>query len=147
MLDISSLRTNKPSMDQKLNALYDSAFRQAAYNAYYNTHDKSTPLIDFGTDDPDLIEQANAKIAKNKSDYNDELIIDSNKFADEFVNQLKSAKLLETISDEIDRHIKSMMLTITHTLTPVNSPLTTAAGPVTGVLSLSSLTGTQITIE
>lgn len=141
------LSANKPLMDQKFNALYDSAFRQAAYNAYYNTHDKMTPLVDFGTDDPALIEQANAKIAKNKSDFNDELIIDSNKFADEFVNQLKSAKLLETISDEIDKHIKSIMLTITHTLTPVNSPLATAAGPVTGVLLLSNSAGTQITIE
>ena len=85
MLNSKSLSTNKPSMDEKLCALYDSAFRQAAYNAYYNTHDKPIPAIDFGTDDPDLIAQANARIATNKSDFNDELIIDSNKFADEFV--------------------------------------------------------------
>jgi hypothetical protein len=139
MLDLKSLSTNKPLMDQKLYALYDSAFRQAAYNAYYNTHDKLIPSIDFGTDDPDLIEQANARIAKNKSDFNDELIIDSNKFADEFVNQLKSAKLLETISDEIDGHIKAMKLLITM-LPQGIATLISPMGPCSGSMIISDET-------
>ena len=140
------LSTNKPLMDQKLNALYENAFRKAAYNAYYNTNNKPTPAIEFDPDDdPEAVAQAKASVAEGELKRKNELKDDSNKFADEFVNQLKSAKLLETISDEIDGHIKSMMLTINiPTLLPtIISPV----GPCTGALTISEVTGAQINIS
>lgn len=133
------LSANKPLMDQKFNALYDSAFRQAAYNAYYNTHDKPTPVVDFNTDDPDLIKQANDRINTNKKDFEKDLKKDANKFADEFVNQLKSAKLLETLSDEIDSHIKAMKLVITM-LPQGIATLVSPMGPCTGSMIISDET-------
>jgi hypothetical protein len=140
------LSTNKLLMDQKLTALYDSAFRQAAYNAYYNTNNKPTGSIEFDADDdPNIIAQTKAKLSEGEIKREKDLKTDSNKFADEFVKQLKSAKLLETLSDEIDGHIKSMMLTINipALLPTIISPM----GPCTGTLTISEATGAQITIN
>lgn len=134
------LSVNKPLMDQKFNALYDSAFRQAAYNAYYNTNNKSTPSISFDpNDDPDIISQTNAKIRESELKREEDLKKDANKFADEFVNQLKSAKLLETISDEIDGHIKAMKLVIAM-LPQGIATLVSPMGPCTGSMIISDET-------
>lgn len=134
------LSVNKTFMDQKLSALYDNAFKKAAYEAY---------LKASGHDDVDSeIASMELQNKPNPNEIKDKMKSCANAFADEFVKQLKNAKLLETISDEIDGHVKSLDFMI---LEPSPNPTTgttlaNAGGPVAGTISINTTTGSTLTI-
>lgn len=129
------LSTNKPLMDQKFNALYDSAFRQAAYNAHYAVSESIHAKQEISLKEQhgeNFVKIYGESLDKDEKSWTEA----ANAFADEFVNQLKSAKLLETISDEIDGHIKSMKLVITM-LPQGIATLISPVGPCSGSMIIS----------
>jgi hypothetical protein len=124
-------------MDQNLKALYNT-FKDAAYEAYYEANKPTKPAPDPDDTTGNLQKQSN-------SAYNDleKKVKDSaNIFADEFVKKLKNGKVLETISDEIDGHVKAikLMISVPTLLPTIISPM----GPCTGALTISQETGAQI---
>jgi hypothetical protein len=134
------LSTNKKSMDSNLKDLYDS-FETAAYNAYYEANKPEMPDIDSDEDKlGSLSKQANDAVNEIDSKVKDKATI----FADEFVKQLKSDKLLETISDEIDGHVKAIKDGLTITMQPqgIATIIAPPSGPCTGSMVISTATAT-----
>lgn len=125
------LSTNKPLMDQKLIALYDNAFKNAAYEAYLKAE---------GYDDVDAnIAKMELQNKPNPSDIKDEMKRCAKLFSDEFVKQLKNAKLLETISDEIDGHVKAITDGLIITMLPQGiATVVSPVGPCTGSMIIQS---------
>lgn len=128
------LSTNKPLMDQNFKALYN-VFKDAAYEAYYEANKPIKPAPD-PTD-------TSGNLKKNSDNAYNELekkVKESAEtFSSTFVKKLKNKKLLESISDEIDTHVKSLTLMITAqptALATIISPM----GPCTGSLILSDAT-------
>ena len=129
------LSTNKPSMDNKLKKLYD-VFEDAAYEAFLKSE---------GYDDvDDQIDGMELQNKPNKSEIKKKMEDSAKTFSDEFVKQLKDGKVLETISDEIDKHVKSikLMISVPTLLPTIVSPV----GPCTGALTISEETGAQINL-
>lgn len=136
------LSTNKPLMKNSLNSLLNassgSPVYDAAYNAYYEAN-KCEMNSMSPDDDPSGI--AN----KAASETNEKLKDHAKDFATEFCKNLKNGGFMDTIADEIDKHVKSMMLTIS---IPVLLPtIVSPMGPCTGSLMISETTGAQITIS
>lgn len=135
------LSTNIILMKQNLNELLkiNGPFYKAAYDAFYNTNNKeisSDSQIDSDFDS--IIKEAEIKRLKLLKD-------DSEKFAKEFCEGLKNGGFMNSLADEIDKHIKSALITIN---VPVLPPtLATASGPVTGSLIISEATGAKIDIN
>lgn len=136
------LSTNLPIMKFNLNKLLSPSqgnpVYDAAYNAYYESNKCS--INNFSVeDDPTGISNnaANDTNSKIKSRAQD--------FAKEFCNNLKMSGFMDSIANEIDAHIKSMMLSIN---VPVLPPtLISPTGPITGSLMISEMAGAQITIS
>lgn len=129
------LSTNKPSMDNKLKKLYN-VFEDAAYEAFLKSE---------GYDDVDSqIDGLELQNKPNKSEIKKKMEDTAKTFSDEFVKQLKDGKVLETISDEIDKHVKSikLMISVPTLLPTIISPM----GPCTGALTISEETGAQINL-
>lgn len=133
------LATNKLSMDQRLKSLYD-IFEDAAYKAYYNQLKSKFDNSKADIQDAEL----SSIIASETVKLENEMKNDAAQFANDFCNALKKGKLLETISDEIDGHVKSikLMINIPALLPTIVSPM----GPCTGALNISEETGAQIQI-
>lgn len=136
------LSTNLPLMKANLNALLTASkgnpVYDAAYNAYYESN-KCTNNIFSPEEDPNGISNTAVK------NTNENLKKLAENFATEFCNNLKSGGFMDSIADEIDGHIKSMMLSIN---VPVIPPtLISPVGPVTGSLMISEMAGAQITIS
>lgn len=129
------LSTNKPTMDKNLKALYDVLY-DAAYEGYLKAEGYDD--VDSNIDDLEIQNKPDKSEIKGKMEDTAEL------FADEFVKQLKDGSFLETISDEIDTHVKAIKLMISvPTLMPtIISPM----GPCTGALTISEETGAQINL-
>ena len=114
-------------MDSKGNPVYD-----AAYNAFYEANKGELNSVS-ADDDPNglvnnAINEANKRLEKL-----------SEIFAKEFCNNLKDGKIMESIADEIDKHIKSMELMITmlpQGIATVISPV----GPCSGSMVISKAT-------
>lgn len=138
------LSVNLPLLKQKLNQLIavppikESVMYKAAYNAYYNV---TKTEMNGNNDDPDLA----PTLAQAKTDCEKKQKEDAEKFAKEFCNSLKDGGFMDTIADEINSHIKSAQIDITvpALLPTIISPV----GPCTGSLSISTMTGAQITIS
>lgn len=137
------LTTNIIVLKQNLNKLLDTppiaegVFYKAAYDAYYNLINVD---IDATNDDSDLAPiVAEGKIAceQKKKD-------DAKQFATDFCNGLKEGGFMDTIADEVDKHIKSAQIDI---VVPVLPPtIVSPTGPCTGSLTISKSTGAQISI-
>ena len=127
------LSQNKPLMDQKLIALYDKAL--------YNAADKAQ-LKQAGYDD--IVKNINAMDIDNsiKPDANTikkDIENTAKKFADEFVKQLKDANFLETISNEIDGHVKAVANGLIITMLPQGlATIISPMGPCTGSMIIQN---------
>ena len=147
------LSTNLPLMKANLNVLLTASkgnpVYDAAYNAYYKAGEKSFEDQQKNINTINTNNQAyNTNIdysSANNKEIDETLKKYSDVFATEFCNNLKSGGFLDSIADEIDSHIKSMMLSIN---VPVIPPtLISPVGPVTGSLMISEMAGSQITIS
>lgn len=127
------LSVNKPLMDQKLSALYDNALKKAAYEAFkkaskYDEVDKEAGGINAAEE-----YMPDTSLIKSRIDES------ANDFADEFVKQLKNAKFLETISDEIDGHVKAIADGLIITMLPQGlATIVSPMGPCTGSMIIQS---------
>lgn len=133
------LSVNKPLMDQKLNALYN-VLENAAYKAYYNQLKSK-----FDNSKTDIQDSEISKIVASENiKLENEMKNDAAQFANDFCNALKQGKFIETISDEIDGHVKAikLMINVPALLPTIISPM----GPCTGALSITEETGAQIQI-
>lgn len=133
------LATNLPLMKQKFSLMLQEmtgVMYKAAYDAYYESVKPEMPTP--GDDNPEVVQSSYNSANKAAKDC-------AEKFAKTFVKSLKDGGFMDSIADEIDGHVKSMMLTISiPTLLPtIISPM----GPCTGALTISQATGAQITIS
>lgn len=127
------LSTNKPSMDKNLKALYD-VFEDAAYEAFLKSE---------GYDDIDgQIDDLELQNKPNKSEIKKKMEDTAKTFSDEFIKQLKDGKVLETISDEIDSHVKAIADGLMITMMPqgIATIIAPPSGPCTGSMVISSST-------
>ena len=132
------LSVHKPIMDAAFakltvpgNALtpdIGGAIYKAAYHAYYDVGEKRINDCD-AIEDPDLAADAIARKQEALMDLKN----DSHMFATAFNDAMKEC--LKEISNQIDDHIKSMMLTIN--IPAVLPTLVSPVGPVTGALTIS----------
>ena len=137
------LAANLPILKQNLNKLITankgSAFYNAAYEAYYSLFKNVASSIDSGSD-PDL----KPIIEAQKLECDRKAKADAELFAKSFCEALKKASVMDIIADEINTHIKSAQIDITAPILPtVTSPM----GPCTGSLTISPMTGANITIS
>ena len=148
------LAASKTAMDTKFNLLTKKgtaqvpdaggAIYKAAYHAYY---DKIAEFIGDDPTDPDILstlsQQGKLKVNNIKNLQND-----AHEFASLFADAMKEC--LDEVSNQIDSHIKSMIINIT---TPVPNPTTGTtliAGsiPVTGsVVMTNTLSTGGITVS
>lgn len=138
------LSTNIIPLKQNLNKLLGTTIPnkgpvyEAAYNAYYSITDFN---ISTNGDDADI----NGILTSKKIECEKKRKEDADKFAKEFCDTLLKGGFMNTIADEIDKHIRQAMITIN---VPVLPPtLISPTGPVTGSLIISNATGAQITIS
>lgn len=135
------LSTNILSMKTKLNSLLapssGNPMYDAAYNAYYSANKSVFNAISVD-EDPSGV--AN----KNATETNERIKSCAKEFAEEFCKGLKSSGFMDSIANEIDKHIKSMGLSIT---VPISPTVASPAGPCSGMLNISEKTGAQILIN
>lgn len=127
------LSTNKPSMDKNLKALYD-VLEDAAYEGYLKAE---------GYDDvDDQIDDLELQNKPDKGQIKKKMEDTAKTFSDEFIKQLKDGKLLETISDEIDSHVKAIADGLMITMQPqgIATIIAPPSGPCTGSMIISSST-------
>lgn len=136
------LSSNKPLMTAKLNSLLNvskgSPIYDAAYNAYYESNKCAFGVVS-ADDDPMGVSSSAA------NETNKKLKECAKNFAEEFCKNLKDGGFMDTIADEIDKHIKAMMLTIN--IPALLPTIVSPTGPCTGSLTISEATGAQITIS
>jgi hypothetical protein len=127
------LSTNKPSMDKNLKALYD-VLEDAAYEGYLKAEGYDD--VDSQIDDLELQNKPDKGEIKKKMEDTAKL------FSNEFIKQLKAGKLLETISDEIDSHVKAIADGLMITMMPqgIATIIAPPSGPCTGSMVISSST-------
>jgi hypothetical protein len=135
------LSTNLPLMKQKFSSMLTDntgMFYKAAYEAYLESMSDQKPIVSNDPDISAIIDDANAKMNKLK-------IEKSEAFAKAFVKSLRNSNFDDLLANEIDKHIKSMMLTIT---VPALLPtIISPAGPCSGSLTISEATGAKISIN
>lgn len=136
------LSTNKPLMKSAFNSLLNdkegNPFYDAAYSAYYESN--KCEINSFSADDDPSGISNNAA-----NEINIKLHDRAKVFAKEFCSNLKNSGFMDSIADEIDNHIKSMMITID---VPVLLPtIISPVGPCTGSISISEVTGAKISIN
>ena len=143
------LAANKQLMDMSFNKLVikgtaqvpDSggAVYKAAYHAYY---DKLKSQIDSSQDpeDSDILADMASK-GLLKQDTLRSLQNDAHDFASFFTDAMKEC--LTEVSNQIDAHIKAMMITIiAQAPGPGGTVLACASGPVTGTIGANNLSPT-----
>lgn len=151
------LSTNKPTMDKNLKALYD-VFKDAANYAFLSSSYSPLDIKIAKTSEDDGIYEPEAQRMINEHDtkfktetkllnsisnkYNEKAVETAKKFAEEFVEQLKKGKVLETISDEIDSHVKAIADGLMITMMPqgIATIIAPPSGPCTGSMVISSST-------
>lgn len=135
------LSTNLPLMKQKFSSMLTDntgMFYKAAYEAYLESMSDQKPIVSNDPDISAIIDDANAKMDKLK-------IEKSEAFAKAFVKSLRNSNFDDLLANEIDKHIKSMMLTIT---VPALLPtIISPTGPCSGSLTISEATGAKISIN
>lgn len=135
------LSTNLPLMKQKFSSMLTDntgMFYKAAYEAYLESMSDQKPIVSNDPDISAIIDDANAKMNKLK-------IEKSEAFAKAFVKSLRNSNFDDLLANEIDKHIKSMMLTIT---VPALLPtIISPTGPCSGSLTISEATGAKISIN
>jgi hypothetical protein len=138
------LTSKLPILKQKLNQLIEtppikeSVVYTAAYNAYYNVNKVETNIT---VDDIDLA----PIVEENKIKFEQNLQNNAKKFATDFCNSLKDGGFMDTIADEITKHIQSAQINITVPALPPT--ITSPMGPCTGSLIISPSTGANIVIS
>lgn len=133
------LAANKSTMDLKFKELTSPAgdMYKAAYDAYYNIISDAMNGSDFVSEDTDIA----PTLAAKKSEMEAKLKQDATNFATELCGGIE--KCLEEISNQIDAHIKSMMITIVApTPGPCGTVLACGVGPVTGTIGANNLSPT-----
>lgn len=137
------LAANLPILKQKLNQLIkDSkggAFYDAAYAAYYSLIKSASGNINIGSDS-DLM----PLIQEHKLECEQQAKKDAESFAKTFCSELKKAKFMDIIADEVDTHIKTAQIDIT---TPILPSVTSPVGPCSGTLTISITNGASIIIS
>jgi hypothetical protein len=114
-------------------------FYQAAYDAYYKTAEPNSPPTEEEDSVNPSVEMKLYNDAKNTAANK------SHEFAAAFVKGLRDGGFDSILADEIDKHVKSAQIDIN---VPVLLPtIVSPMGPCTGSLSISTLTGAQITIS
>lgn len=135
------LSTNLPLMKQRFSSMLTDntgMFYKAAYEAYLESMSDQKPIVSNDPDISAIIDDANAKMNKLK-------IEKSEAFAKAFVKSLRNSNFDDLLANEIDKHIKSMMLTIT---VPALLPtIISPTGPCSGSLTISEATGAKISIN
>lgn len=130
------LSSNLPVMKNALNLLLNDSqgnpVYDAAYNAFYEAN-KGDENVVSADDDPNGI--AGGAVGE----VNERMKTIAEIFAKEFCNKLKDGKFMDSIADEIDRHIKSMELTITMFPTSL-ATIISPTGPCTGTMVISKAT-------
>ena len=127
------LSQNKPLMDQKLTALYDKALHKAAYEAHLKQAGYDNVSNNINSMDIDTSIKPNVNDIKKNMENSAKL------FADEFVNQLKNANFLETISNEIDGHVKAIANGLIITMLPQGiATVISPVGPCTGSMIIQN---------
>lgn len=130
------LSSNLPVMKNALNLLLNDSqgnpVYDAAYNAFYEANKGELNSVSVD-DDPNglvnnAINEANKRLEKL-----------SEIFAKEFCNKLKDGKFMDSITDEIDKHIKSMELFISVLPTGI-ATVVSPVGPCTGAMIISKAT-------
>jgi hypothetical protein len=135
------LATNKPLMEFKFSQMLEDGglFYQAAYDAYYKTAEPNSPPTEEEDSVNPSVEMKLYNDAKNTA------VNKSHEFAAAFVKGLRDGGFDSILADEIDKHVKSAQIDIN---VPVLLPtIVSPMGPCTGSLSISTLTGAQITIS
>lgn len=131
------LAANKQLMDTKFNMLTTPQvgdMYKAAYNAYYNLAKAAFDASDSKVDNADLKPIVEAK----KAEMEMQLKSDANSFATDLCDGI--SKMLEEISNQIDAHIKSMMINvITAAPGPSGTVLACGVGPVSGTIAMNNL--------
>ena len=140
------LATNKPLMDAKFDMLVKKgtalapdvggAIYKAAYHAYLDNSLKKIDSVSCSDDDLKPLVKAETEKAKI------ELKNEAHDFAVFFADAM--SEILKEISTQIDSHIKSAQIDIT---TPVLPTVTSPMGPCSGTLTISKMTGANITIS
>lgn len=140
------LAANKQLMDNKFNLLVregsammpntGGTIYKAAYHAYYDAIKKK--MDNSGScSDADIAPLVDAQ----KKEAEIQLQNEAHDFAKLFNDAMKEC--LQEISDQIDAHIKSMMINIiTAAPGPSGTVLASAVGPVSGTISVNNLTPT-----
>jgi hypothetical protein len=113
--------------DSQGNPVYD-----AAYNAFYEANKGDENAVS-AADDPNGI--AGGAVGK----VNERMKTLAETFAKEFCNKLKDGKFMDSIADEIDKHIKSMELFISVLPTGI-ATVVSPVGPCTGAMIISKAT-------
>jgi hypothetical protein len=138
------LATNLPIMKQTLNSLImenNSVMYDAAYNAFYEASkpDKNAAKID----DPSA-QQQNDGFQNDMVKQIDDMVKEKAKeFANMFCKNLKDGGFMDKIADEIDKHVKSLDISITTAVPgPSGSVLACGVGPVSGSIILNTLSPT-----
>lgn len=139
------LATNLPILKQQLNKLIEtpptseSPMYKAAYDAYFNV---TNVEIDVENEDNDVKQI----IAESKESCEQKVKDDAKQFATDFCNALKDGKFMDTIADEIDKHIKAAQIDITVAPTAI-ATIISPMGPCSGACVISESTGSQIIIS
>ena len=138
------LSTNIVSFKQNLNKLLNTtegaegAVYTAAYNAYFNLTNVELDTNSEDSDIQSILESASEEL-KEKIEN------DAKQFATDFCNGLKDNNFMETIADEVDKHIKSMKLVI-NVLPQGMASIVSPVGPCTGTLVVDDPTTATIQI-
>lgn len=126
-LQLMKTSLNNLLVDSQGNPVYD-----AAYTAFYEANKCELNSVS-ADDDPNGL----ANNAINESNKRFEKL--SETFAKEFCNKLKDGKFMDSIADEIDKHIKSMELFISVLPTGI-ATVVSPVGPCTGAMIISKAT-------
>lgn len=139
------LAANLPIMKQSLNSLImenSSVMYDAAYNAYYESAkpDKNAAKVD----DPSAQAQNEGFQNDMVKQIDDKVKEKAKEFANAFCKNLKDGGFMDKIADEIDKHVKSLDISI---VAPIPNPtsgsvLACGVGPVTGSIAMNTLSPT-----
>lgn len=131
------LSVNKPLMQQAFSKMLqkNDIFYNAAYNAYYkNIEYANTNALKTLKEINSLFSQDNY-FSENKEEWKKS----SEVFADAFIQALKDGNFDKILADEIDKHVKSIELSITmmpQGIATIASP----AGPCSGTMLINKST-------
>lgn len=135
------LADNLTLFKQNLNNMLQDesgAMYKAAYSAYFEATNVTIP----DSSDSDI---NTFVIAAAKTQCEQKIKEDAQKFAKEFCKVLKDEKFMDTIADEVDAHIKSMKILINVLPTGI-ATIVSPMGPCTGSLVIDDPSTASIQI-